>query len=58
MEASLKLKLDQDKTVNMFWFLAWVKFYELTIIILCFWTDFLPHWGDQPNIKIFAERYD
>ncbi|RDD44298.1 hypothetical protein TrispH2_003270 [Trichoplax sp. H2] len=57
MEASLKLKLDQDKTVNIFWFLTWVKLYQLVIIVLCFWTDFLPHWGDQPNIEIFAKRH-
>ncbi|EDV24073.1 Crt-like protein 1 [Trichoplax sp. H2] len=56
-EAGLKMKSPNEKRVNAIWYLTWTSFYQLVTVALFFWLDFLPFYGNQPDIQTFGRSY-
>lgn len=55
-EIGLKIKSPNEKSVNTIWFLMWTSFYQLLTVLAFFWLDFVPFFGNQPDIQTFGRR--
>lgn len=45
-----------NEQINLLYFLFWTSTYELLCVVLFFWVDFLPWYGDA-NLSNFGTKY-